>query len=335
MNDEQNIQALLFDKIKKKIPDNYSIVHEISELLNISYDSTYRRLRNEKSITLEEALCLSKKFNISLDELVNSNSNFLSFRCFQVEPENFIGLKWLDRILEDLKYIVQQDRKDMIYAAKDPPIFQYFQFPEIAAFKMFFWEKTLFHFFDDEKKKFKVGHIQDGIKEKCLKISQHSNQIPTTEIWNEDTFRILIRQIEYYWVSGYFDSKEDLKLLLEKIEIWLAHNQKQAEYGMKFPYDSPSQGMENSYTLYENEIVINDNTIHITTNGLESVYLTFNVLGLLHSTNPVFCSSISKFHKALMSKSNLISQVGDKERNRFFNKLNDCIFQFKKTFDIS
>jgi hypothetical protein len=334
MNDEQHIQAQLFQQIKERIPDNYSIVHEISELLNISYDSTYRRLRNEKAITLEEAFQLCKKFRISLDELASSNSNFLSFQCFQVEPENFIGLKWLDRILEDLKYIVQQDRKEMVYAAKDPPIFQYFQFPEIAAFKMFFWEKTLFHFYDDEKKKFKIGHIQDDIKEKCLKIAQYSNQIPTTEIWNEDTFRILIRQIEYYWVSGYFESKEDLELLLEKIEIWLAHNQKQAEYGMKFPYDAPNQGIENSYKLYENEIVINDNTIHITTNRSESVYLTFNVLGLLHSSNSTFCTSISKFQKALMSKSNLISQVGDKERNRFFNKLNDCIYEFKKNFEV-
>ena len=334
MTDIQTIQEKLFDAIKTKLPTNYSLVHEVSEVLKVSYDSAYRRLRNDKSITLEEAYSLCKKFNLSMDALFQIDENYLSFQCYQVEPNHFSGSQWLDFILYNISNTYKAKEKKIVYAAKDPPIFQYFQFPEIAAFKLFFWEKTLFHMHSDEDSKLRLANIDQDIIDKCNTISRLDCKIPTIEIWNEDTFKILMRQIEFYWVSGYFYSIDDLKLLLEKLEIWLQHIQNQAKYGVKFLCGNPPEGIENSYELYENEIVLNDNTVHITQDCIQSVFLTFNVLGLLSSTNPKFCTSISNFHNVIMSQSNLISQVGAKERHRFFNKLHECITQFRQSHAI-
>ncbi len=334
MNDIAEIQKLFFDKIKEKLNGNLSLVHEISEALQISYDSTYRRLRGEKKITLEEAILLSKSFQISLDEMTQDYSEYMTFKCYPIEPEKFCGKKWLDLIYNIINKLHNKPDIHIFYAAKDPPIFQYFEFPEIAAFKFLFWEKTLFRAKDLINKKYDISEIDKDIVQKCRLISRLSLKIPFTEIWNEDTFKILIRQIEYYWVSGYFNSKEDLIILLDTIELWLNHNKKEAEYGMRFPFNSEPAGIEGTYQLYENEIVLNDNTIHISMGENCLVYITYNVLGLLASTNQPFCNSIANFHKAIMSKSNLISQVGEKERNRFFNKLHDSISNFKQTHNI-
>jgi len=323
------IQGLFFEKIKEKLNDNLSLVHEVSEALQISYDSTYRRLRGEKKITLDEAITLSNVFKISIDELTQTNEHFLSFNCYPVEPEKFCGRDWLNYVLENVSRINAAPNAQIVYAAKDPPIFQYFEFPEIAVFKFFFWEKTLFRAKDLTDKKLSLAKVDAEIAQKCKKISTLSMKVPTTEIWNEDTFRILMRQIEYYWVSGYFETKDDILLLLSKIEQWLKHNKLQAEIGMRFPFGSEPKGIEGSYVLYENEIVLNDNTIFITMGDSCVTYLTYNVLGLLASTNKNFCKSMASFHKAIMSKSNLISQVGEKERNRFFNKLNKIVDDFK------
>ncbi|WP_289054410.1 hypothetical protein [Carboxylicivirga marina] len=335
MNAKGAIQEKLFKHIKEKLPTNLSLVHEVSEVLGISYDSAYRRLRNEKSLTLDEALLICNRFNCPLTSLIEESSQFLTFQHLRVGPEAFDKTQWLSFIHNRLITICQANEKQIVYAAKDPPIFQYFQFPEIVAFKIFFWEKTLFHSQKLEGKKLALNSITPDVVDKCRKISALSLQIPTIEIWNEDTFRILLRQIEYYWVSNYFESEQVLIELINSIETWLIHNQKQAELGLKFLYGHKPQGIENSYTLYENEIVLNDNTIYITEDNKCNAYITYNVLGLLGSSNSAFCSNVSSFHKVLISKSNVISQVGEKARNRFFNKLHQRIEQFRNEHGLS
>ncbi len=330
----KEIQTSFFEKIKEKMDPNLSLVHEVSEKLEISYDSAYRRLRGEKKLYLEEAIILSRHFGISITDLIQPQKNSMIFKAYHVEPDKFNSISWLDNILQSIQKIALAPDKQIVYAAKDPPIFQYLQFPDIVSFKFFFWEKTLFHSKDLFNKKFKAGDISNEMRERCNLITSLSLKIPTIEIWNEDTFRILLRQIEYYYVSGYFESTEDLVLLLESIEQWLHHNQKEAELGFRYIHGTTPRGIEGSYILYENEIVINDNTIHISIGNKCFTYFTYNVLGLLCSDNTEFCQGISNFHKTIMSKSNLISSVGEKERNKFFNKLHRNIDSFRKTHNL-
>ncbi len=60
-------QQIFFGHIKGLLPQHISFVDEIAEVLNISNDSAYRRIRGEKSITLEEIKKLCTTFKISLD----------------------------------------------------------------------------------------------------------------------------------------------------------------------------------------------------------------------------------------------------------------------------
>ena len=230
------IQKLLFNQIKESLPEHLSLVDEISELLNISYDSAYRRIRGEKSLSIEELQLLSKRFNLSVDALFNIKSDNIVFKHMPIVPPE-VGVKpWLRRILIDMKRIQSANVGEIIYAAKDPPIFHYFQFPEIGAFKMFFWEKTLFQFPQLADKKFTLQYLDDEIREVGEQILVSSLKIPTIEIWNEDTFNITFRQIENYWVSGLFEQKEDIHILCEKLHMWINHIKKQAEDAVLIQY---------------------------------------------------------------------------------------------------
>jgi hypothetical protein len=73
--------------------------------------------------------------------------------------------------------------------------------------------------------------------------------------------------------------------------------------------------------MYENEVVLNDNSIFVRIDGNMGTYLTFNVISLLFTRDTAFCSNVEQHMRQLMKKSNLISVSGEKERNRFFNKL--------------
>ena len=102
-----------------------------------------------------------------------------------------------------------------------------------------------------------------------------------------------------------------------------------AEHGFKYMYGEAVDGIENSFSMYENEVVLNDNTILVRTDDITKVYLTFNTLSLLVSQSPVFCDNVDSYFNKLIRKSNLMSVSGAKARNRFFNKLLKTISDFR------
>jgi len=327
--DAPDFQKKLFDQIREKLPADKSFVHEIAELLCISYDSAYRRIRGEKPLDMTELQKLAAAFKLSLDALFKLKGNKILFDYFTIEPDKLGMKEWLSMILADTKRIYESSDRKIIYAAKDPPVFHNFQIPELAAFKIFFWQKTLCQFPEFEDRKIRLDEADEEIINIGRQLLSVSNKIPTVEIWNEDTFNITLRQIEYYMISGYFQKADDILNLLDKLEKWVNHMRKQAELGFKYLYSEPADGIEGSFSMYENEVVLNDNTILVRRDDATTVYLTFNTLSLLISKSPSFCSNVENYFNKLIRKSTLISISGSKDRDRFFNKLLTAIEIFR------
>jgi hypothetical protein len=232
-----------------------------------------------------------------------------------------------------MQRIFAAKEKEIIYSAKDPPLFHYFHIPEIAQFKVFFWQKTLLQFPEYANKKFSLLDYDNEIQQLGMQALSKYVKVPTIELWNEDTFIIVFSQIEYYWLSGYFDNKEDIFTLCDKFSIWIQHIKKQAELGFKFIYGMEAIGIEDSFKLYVNEVVLNDNSIHVRMDEVKSTYITNNVLSLLITTNPEFCLQKENFFRGLCKKSSLISQANAKDRNIFFNRLLNRVEEFKNSID--
>ncbi len=73
------LQQLLFKAIKNKIGENLSAADEIAKLLDISADSAYRRMRGEKTISLDELQVLCTHYKISVDQLLGLQSGGIVF----------------------------------------------------------------------------------------------------------------------------------------------------------------------------------------------------------------------------------------------------------------
>lgn len=316
-----DIQQAIFTEIKNKLPANVSFVHEVAGLLELSYDSAYRRIRGEKIISLEELYKLSTTYKISIDPYFEIRSGKIVFDSLAIDPKTVSIKDWLLGMLHNIQYIQEAKEKKIIYAAKDAPFFHYFQVPELAAFKLFFWEKTLFKKTSHFNKKFSFKNMDKEIEQIGRKLLLNYIKIPTVEIWNEDTFHIILRQIEYYWVSGLFEKKEDFWLLLDKLEIWIKHIQLQAELGYQFIIGQEPHGVEGTFCLYENEVVLSDNTVFVKTNQVKTSFLSYNVINLLTTSDPAFCDRIEQFLNGLIKNSIQISSSAAKERRRFFNRL--------------
>ncbi|MFZ4522081.1 MAG: hypothetical protein ACOYNC_10260 [Bacteroidales bacterium] len=324
MDQQSSVQEILFQSIKSKLPPNLSFVHEISELLGISYDSAYRRIRGEKELSLEELRSLCLHYTISVDALLNMKSNHVIFNSMAIGENGFDIENWLQSLLSAIKQIHAAKDREIIYAAKDIPVFYYFEFPEIAAFKIYFWNKALIPSSGYENRKLSL-ETPEKLYETGRQLLTHYIKIPTIEIWSEETISSVLRQIEYCFVSGFFADTKDVYRLCDVLEAWLDHVQSQAEYGFQYMRGTEPLGIENNFRLYHNEVLVTDNTILVKTDGQKTSYNTYNVINQLITTNTVFCDQIENSLRNLMQKSTLISATSAKERNRFFKTLHEKV----------
>ena len=121
-----NYQELFFEKLKNSINPSVNPVYEIADLLQISNDAAYRRLRGEKLLNLNEIILLCKHFNLSIDELINGNSNEIKFNYMPLQ-DNFEGnyTIYIKSLRDYLRFIVEHKSsvKKIYFAATDIPIF--------------------------------------------------------------------------------------------------------------------------------------------------------------------------------------------------------------------
>src|SRR5688572_24973127 len=140
----ENVQSSFLEQVKKRLPPNVSFADEMAEILKISRDSAYRRIRGETVLSLDEAKLLCNQFGVSLDLLLGESPEIVPFRHQVVNntPESFD--KWLRSILNNLETVAGfPSEKEIVYSAKDVPVFHYFDYPDLAAFKMYFWKKSV------------------------------------------------------------------------------------------------------------------------------------------------------------------------------------------------
>lgn len=324
MEQASTIQERLFQLIKNSLPPNISFVHDLSELLQISYDSAYRRIRGEKEISIEELHLVCLHYKISADSLFNLRSNHVVFDSLAIGEDGLDIEKWLQSLLAAIKIIHAAKEREIIYAAKDIPVFYYFEFPEIAAFKTYFWNKALIPSGNYQDKKLSLDTPASLYETGRILLANYV-KIPTIEIWSEETISSVLRQIEYCFISGFFSRRDDVFILCDVLNSWLDHVQSQAERGFQYMLGGPPEGIEGSYKLYHNEVLVSDNTILVKADGRKASYNTYNVINQLITSNPVFCDQIENSLKNLMQKSTMISGTSAKERYRFFNILHEKV----------
>ena len=129
--DAVQIQQELFHVIKTAIPANVSITEEIAKVLDVSVDSVYRRMRGEKTISLDELHTLCSHYKISLDNILNIQTGFFSFQGSLVDSSTFRYAEYLASVIKWQTYFNSFKSKTLYYMCKDIPIFHHFHFREM------------------------------------------------------------------------------------------------------------------------------------------------------------------------------------------------------------
>ena len=322
-------QQMFFQHVKTLLPAHLSMVDEVGEVLNISSDSAYRRIRGEKPIALEEIKKLCIHFKISLDQFMHLNSESVLFTGKLADKTNFSFDLYLENFLKEMQMINSFQEKEMYYWPKDAPVFYYYQFPELAAFKFFFWMKTVLDYPEYSRAKFNFADFDVKLRKTGEKLLETYNNIPSHEIWNVDNINTYIQQIEYYKDTHVFASKNDIIILYECLEKMVDHIEAQAEAGYKFNYNAKASTGA-SVKIYVNEFIIGDNTVVAVLNKKPVVFLNHSFLNICSTHDPIFCDYMFEYFQKLIRKSTLISSGSEKQRSTFFTPIREKIEMRKK-----
>jgi plasmid maintenance system antidote protein VapI len=319
----ENVQSSFLEQIKDRLQPNVSFADEIAEILKISRDSAYRRIRGETILSLDEAKVLCNQFGVSLDVLLGTSSEIVPFRHQVVNntPETFE--KWLRSVLNNLETINSfTAEKEIVFSAKDVPIFHYFNYSELSAFKMFFWMKSVLNYSNLQSKKFTSSLVSGEYLTIGKKIGTMYNKIPSVELWSDETTNVTLKQIEFFHESGFFNSPSDAHVLLDEYKHLLSDVREKAANGFKHDHVP--------FKFYKNEILIADNNVLFRMGEKKAVYVIHNITEILMTTNEAFCNRTEEFTNNLQNRSILISTTGEKERNKFFNRMEEKIESVKK-----
>lgn len=310
------IQTHFVQKLKENLPPNVGLAEEMADILEISTDSAYRRIRGETDLSIDEVYKLTKKYNISIDSIFSNLGDTVTFAYTKLtdSAENFD--KYLNRIYGHVKAIGSFSEKKITYIAEEVPLFYSFFSDKLTQFKLFYWQRSVLNVPDYQGKKFEFGVVPEHQVKLAMSALEEYKKIPSVEVWTNETIHTVLKQVEFYVDSGVFKNKNDALEIIEEIRSMAKYLEKCAETGRK-----EISSKEENLLLYNSEVVLGTNCIYINTGPARYAYITFNTLNSLTTNNHEFCEETEHWVKNIIKKSTLISGVAEKQRFQFFSKM--------------
>jgi hypothetical protein len=302
--------------LKSLVPTQVNLARDLMDLLDISQDGAYRRLRCQTAITLDETVKICLHYSIPLEALNNEVPDVVTFQFNALNDQPETIQAYLNNLGGLLKTFKKHDSVHIHYAAEDIPVFYHFGFHELAEFKTMYWMKSILHVPELETAHFpfKTSELIGDIDYSSM--YQSYSEIPATEIWTNETIESTLQQIRFYWDAGFFENASSAHIVLDQVELMIRRIAKQAEIGQKIDAKGASTGVP--FQLYLCDLMIGNNSIYITAGDSVISSIGYNTFNSILTRNEAFNQQHFSWIQNLQRKSIQISGMAEKIRNQFF-----------------
>jgi hypothetical protein len=317
---ENPYQLDFIQRLKMMLPAHISLADQLTEILEVSQDSAYRRIRGETAMSVDEAIKLCNHYKIPIAYFTDEIPGLVNFKYLPPDGKKESFYKHLQMIFQSTDSMLNHDNRRMIYAAIDAPLFQHFGFEKLAAFKMHFWMHVI-----DGIPGFKDYYDMNDIDREFLslakKIHETYMEIPSDEIWPEDIMMTTLKQVEYYWDADYFKKKEDAIEILDALNELIDHAEAMASMSCKLKPGDKTKQRYAEFNLYQTDVLLGNNTVLTIADDKTTTYISHLTFSILATNSEKYAQQTEAWLKSLLSKSNLISGVSEKNRSRYFKNL--------------
>lgn len=323
-------QKAFFAKIKALLADKKELPQVLQELLQISADSAYRRIRCETALSLDEAFKLSNHFKIAFSDVESFRNEHVIFarKAYINSLSRFES--HLRRSLENLEVLHKDPKHVMLYSAQDIPIFYAYKYKELGAFKIFVWMRSVYEVESIKDAYFDMAAIPEILLELAQKQWLAYNKTNTIEVWNKNTLRSLIDQLAYYFEAGLLPNKDEALKMCDQFSDFLKRIYKQTLLGKRLGVENEDLPGTADYQLFYNEVAHLDNQIVSRLNGRLNYNLPYGAVNYLRTTNQDLNRDVYNYFVRQTEQSVLVNSFSERERNAFFNDLGKQVDELKK-----
>jgi transcriptional regulator with XRE-family HTH domain len=295
-------QIKFFQAIGQSLPDYQNLAQSVAEVLAISTNEAYKKVRGISNLSLPQLIKLSDAFGVPFAYQPKELAS-VSFNYLHIDREAPNMLAYLQDLLQNLKAITQQADKHIIIATDDIPIFHFFKYPELTCFKLFFWA-------DNPAVKFDHSAINDEIVAVARELNSIYLDIPSTEIWANDAVYGTLDQVRYAFEAGHIADKALAEKIVEQVRYCLTDMNMYA-IGAKKTIDP-----KHSFTWYTCDVL---GSLAYLIEFKESMlcYNRFNTFNYLKTDDHPYCKQTKEWMQGLIRKSVAFSGQGEKYRNKF------------------
>lgn len=313
-------QADFMEKILESGGKRGDTVRKVADLLSVSVDSVYRRMREETDLSLEEAFLLSSEFKVSLGEPALDGASLNCKRGKMVRSvEGFESL--MERFVQQFRDMRQDSEHHLYYLAANIPPFYTFSFPELGAFQLYVWMRSMYGIDGRSDEVFSMDRVPDCLRKLSQMAWEEYRNMRVTEFWNAGTVGHILEQIGYYFDAGLLPDKKEALGLCDQVQETLRMIQKQAIAGRRMSGPNLDLPTTTPYRMYWNEILQMKDQILAQPQENAILMIPYAGLNYLATADAAICEDVSRYVDHMARRSYLMEEMPERERNRFFLRI--------------
>ncbi|PKH49664.1 hypothetical protein CXF68_02685 [Tenacibaculum sp. Bg11-29] len=315
--------SVLFSKIKKSLPKNVLFVEEISDVLDISSDAAYRRIKGKTLLTFEEGIELAKFYNISLNELYELKSdNFLMVRNNSYESTVNSLVQFYKDFSSYTKTFFKYKDVTVIYSAKDIPLYHFSTDSLYWKFRIY----VLFNFLykdDKDRVSFKDFKLKTSLVEVVDEFKSNFKKTNIIDLWEDTTINSSLYQVFYFFKTKLIQKEEAIQLCEDILNVV---NEIEKSTANSY-FNTENKG---GFELYYSKLLNLNHTIFYKTKGRKALLVPYGSLSHMKIEDETVCNDVDLFLKRQLKFSEKISgDTNEVNRKLFFTSMYEKIKELK------
>lgn len=309
-------QERLIQELKQKFHKRYSHATQLSDLLDISMDSAYRRLRGEVQFTFDELILLSKTYAISLDVFVQEVNHELNIR----------ELTSMERYVQLMESVYSNKAETTVFTSVISylPLIDCIQFPYLFQFKWFYFR----HLESVNSLSLTIA-AEDNVPEynsmnhKLERIRVQSRRYHQRNLYSYNILNQVINQVTYCLNSGLINDKSFLLKLLNDLYKWVdSLNYELAE------------NKDGKLAFFLSETDFNCNLLHVNDVLGSCTYVFYSETDSQMFNHLMTDNPIKTWMDNIMPKTTMIKNQASASRHKFISHLRQELRQFSRRIEM-
>jgi hypothetical protein len=312
---ETDINEIIVSLVLRNIPKNFKPVVYLMELLGLSRESSYRRMRKEIPFTIEEITTLSVALGFSIDEIIEGCKKERMFFDLQI-PTNFsdayIGLfQTYNTYIQN----VQNVKNTNVLMALNhlSPLFSVFH---DNLFKFFYYKWLTENTEGIPRYFFSALVIPPELALLRKKLFANLKIGRVTIIFSPHIYLSTVKDIQYFYRRKLL-TEEDLALLHNDVLDLINFVEKITQIG--FPNSSTH------LDFYLSQLYIHSDTVYLQYGDVSETHYWIYTASPMIVRNPEICGMQKKWFQSMKKHSTLITQSNEILQTEFFDKQREYV----------